>query len=523
MKDRRPADLPLAPVPADPWADHVLSHRYRLGAKIGAGGMADVYEGVDTRLQRPVAVKVFRPGPQPQTEDRLAEEAVLLAQLHGPGLVTLYDIGRRDDRTYLVMELVDGPTLGGLLAGGALPRTRVAALGAALARALAHVHRAGIVHRDVKPSNVLLDADGAPHLADFGIARLVDTTRHTAPDVLTGTAAYLAPEQVAGGRIGPAADVYALGLVLLECLKGTPEYTGTPLEAAIARIHRPPAIPDGLPAGLVALLRAMTAQDPAARPTADECARTLTTLTAAPDPHPARAASPAPGGASAPAASPARAGAPASAGAIMSPEPEPEPVAASLASPALAQAPRAAGPDAEHPVAVTRRARLGGPRHNRRLAVGTVLAALTVALGTTVAVAPGTSGTGTDPTSAAAPEHRSAPGADPGNSHVSTPPTPRVRPASATAPADEATADTADRTARTHRAAPAVERGPAARAATPATGGTTPATPEAHRPPAAQDQPAQPGNGADNSAGKGAGKGTDNDTGKDTGTGKGRG
>ncbi|MFF4291869.1 serine/threonine-protein kinase, partial [Streptomyces sp. NPDC001633] len=230
--------------------------------------MADVYEGVDTRLRRPVAVKVFRPGTDPQTEDRLTAEAVLLASLQHPGLVTVYDAGRHDDRTYLVMQLIKGPTLRSLLACGALPERRVVDVGAALARVLAYVHRAGVVHRDIKPSNILLDAAGAPHLADFGIARLADATRHTAPDVLIGTAAYLAPEQVEGRRIGPAADVYALGLVLLECLKGELEYQGTPLEATVARLHRPPQVPTWLPSELAALLRAMTAQDPEARPDA---------------------------------------------------------------------------------------------------------------------------------------------------------------------------------------------------------------------------------------------------------------
>ncbi|WP_374939612.1 serine/threonine-protein kinase, partial [Streptomyces sp. UH6] len=267
-------------MPADPWSAELLADRYRLGAKIGSGGMADVYEGVDTRLRRPVAVKVFRPGPgaDPRIEDSLSTEALLLARLHDPGLVTVYDVGQHDERPYLVMQLVDGPTLRGLLADGPLPERRVAGLGAALAQALAHVHQAGIVHRDVKPSNVLLDPAGAPHLADFGIARLVDTTRHTSPDVLTGTAAYLAPEQVEGKPIGPAADVYALGLVLLECLKGEPEYEGAFLEAAIARVHRPPVVPAGLSADLASLIRAMTDQDPGARPDAARCATVLDAL-----------------------------------------------------------------------------------------------------------------------------------------------------------------------------------------------------------------------------------------------------
>ncbi|MER5476030.1 protein kinase [Streptomyces sp. NPDC002734] len=348
--------MPTAQASADPWTTHLLCDRYQLEEKIGMGGMADVYKGVDTRLQRPVAVKVFRPGAHHQAEDCLAAEAVLLAGLQGPGLVTVYDMGRHDGRAFLVMELVDGPTLRDLLEGGALPQRRVAELGAALAQALAHVHRSGIVHRDVKPSNVLLDtAAGAPHLADFGIARFVDATRHTAPDALTGTAAYLAPEQVEGKSIGPATDVYALGLVLLECVKGRTEYQGTPLEAAIARLHRPPLIPTWLSPDLVALIRAMTHLDPAARPDAAHCAKTLAALAAGGSPDAA---------------------------------PLPVPPSTDLVFPV-----RSAEPDA----AVTRSAPLpAGPRHGRRVAVGTVLAALSVALGATVALAPDTSGNNDD-------------------------------------------------------------------------------------------------------------------------------
>nr|WP_284505263.1 serine/threonine-protein kinase [Streptomyces cellostaticus] len=346
-----------------------MAGRYRLGARIGSGGMAHVYEGVDTRLGRPVAVKMFRPGPGPQTEDRLTAEAVLLAGLQHPGLITVYDSGREDDRTYLVMELVEGPTLHSLLDGGPLPERRVATLGAALARALAHVHRAEIVHRDVKPSNVLLDPAGDPHLADFGIARLADATRQTAPDVLTGTAAYLAPEQVEGGYVGPPTDVYALGLVLLECLKGGLEYPGTPLEAAVARLLRAPEIPTWVSPDLATLLHTMTAKDPAARPDAEQCALTLATLNA-------------PG-----AAAPAAVNEPA------------VPRGPAANHPTRTQGPRTAvirPGRSVAPAAVRGHAHADRPPHGRRLAVGTALAALSVAVGATLALAPGTSGAGDD-------------------------------------------------------------------------------------------------------------------------------
>ncbi|MGW0819435.1 protein kinase domain-containing protein [Streptomyces viridiviolaceus] len=397
MKARQPAaPPPPAPPPADEQCAEVLSGRYRLGARIGSGGMADVYEGVDTRLRRSVAVKVFRPGPDPQTEDRLTAEAVLLARLQHPGLVTVYDAGRDDDRTYLVMQLIKGPTLRSLLACGALPERRVAHMGAALARALAHVHRAGVVHRDVKPSNVLLDATDDPHLADFGIARLVNATRHTAPDVLIGTAAYLAPEQVEGRWIGPAADVYALGLVLLECLKGELEYQGTPLESSVARLHRPPEVPTWLPSDLATLLRAMTAQDPETRPDAEQCAQALASQHAGRDPYPL---------------------------------PLPAPTEARLPRPL------AAHPDAQEHIrtqqtAATRRNLADGTRHSRRLAVGSALA-LFVALGTTLAVTSGTSGSDDRAASTPAVTHppsgtataKSGPGALPApRSHGAQPP-----------------------------------------------------------------------------------------------------
>jgi serine/threonine protein kinase len=249
-----------------------------LGARIGHGGAADVHEGFDVRLGREVAVKLFRPGADPWMEERFAEEAVLLARMQHPGLVTVYDAGRHRERAYLVMQLIKGRTLSARLAAGPLPAGRVVELGAALGHALAHVHASGIVHRDVKPSNVLLDASGAPHLADFGIARPVNATRRTDPDVLVGTAAYLAPEQVMGKAVGPSADIYALGLVLLECLKGELEYEGTPLESAVARLHREPVVPPGVPQDLARLLGAMTAHEERERPDAEHCARTLSAL-----------------------------------------------------------------------------------------------------------------------------------------------------------------------------------------------------------------------------------------------------
>ncbi|MFC7844463.1 serine/threonine-protein kinase [Streptomyces sp. NPDC057382] len=259
----------------------ILAGRYRLDALIGSGGAADVHRGFDLRLRRPVAVKVFRAGTGFDTEEALRSEAVILARLQHPGLVTAFDAGRHDGEAFLVMQLIDGPTLKSRIAEGPLPWQAAAGLGAALADALAHAHEADIVHRDVKPSNILLDSAGRPHLTDFGISRLLDATTRTATGTLTGTAAYLSPEQVLGRRVGQPADVYALGLVLLECLTGRLEYDGGPLEAAIARLHRPPVIPDFLPDAFASLLERMTSLEEGDRPTAGDCSRALTRLAGA--------------------------------------------------------------------------------------------------------------------------------------------------------------------------------------------------------------------------------------------------
>jgi hypothetical protein len=262
-----------------------VADRYELHHRLGSGGVSDVHEATDTRLDRRVAVKLLRESTASETDrSRFLAEAPLLGRLSHPHLVRVLDAGVDGDRPFLVLELVRGTTLSEAL-GKPLPPERVAQLGAHIASALAHVHAAGVVHRDVKPGNVLVDENGTAKLADFGIARLVDDTRHhTRTGTLVGTVAYLAPEQVAGERVTTAVDIYALGLVLLEALTGARPYAGTSVESALARLHRPPAIPATLPAGWGALLTAMTARDPGVRPTAAE----VTTLLGAGGPVAAR-------------------------------------------------------------------------------------------------------------------------------------------------------------------------------------------------------------------------------------------
>ncbi len=254
-----------------------LDERYVLDAVVGRGGVGDVHRATDTLLHRPVAVKVLRERTATEVDRaRFRSEARTLAALMHPGLVTVLDVGDTEGRPYLVMELVEGSTLSGVLADGPLPVAESARVLARVAEALAYAHDRGVVHRDVKPGNVLLGDDGRVKLADFGIARLVgDNVRHTLPGTLIGTVAYLAPEQVTGDELTQAVDVYALGLVLLESVTGVKAYTGSVVEAAMARLSRPPHVPSELPGRLRDLVRAMTATDPRLRPSAGQVADEL--------------------------------------------------------------------------------------------------------------------------------------------------------------------------------------------------------------------------------------------------------
>src|SRR5581483_8152616 len=250
-----------------------LADRYTLGDLVGAGASARVYRARDDRLQRDVAVKLYPPGVAGPDRARQERELSVLANLHHRNLVELLDAGEQDGRAYLVMQLIEDPTLADrLVLGGPMSPAEVARLGAGLGDALAYVHHRGITHRDVKPANVLVSEP--PMLADFGIARLVDASRVTQTGYLIGTLAYLAPEQVSGGEVGTPADVYALGLTLLEALTGRRQYDGDGPETAFARLARAPSVPEGLPV-LTDLLQAMTALDPATRPSAADAARQL--------------------------------------------------------------------------------------------------------------------------------------------------------------------------------------------------------------------------------------------------------
>jgi hypothetical protein len=212
----------------------------------------------------------------------------VLASLNHFALVTLYDAGTTVidgvPRTFIVMEFVDGPDLQTRISQGPLPVTEVAEIGADLAEALHYVHSRGIIHRDIKPGNVLLAPSEFPgrsthaKLADFGIARLVDSTRLTATGALIGTASYLSPEQALGSALGPPTDVYSLGLVLLECLTGERAYPGTAVESAMARLQRQPEIPGSLAEDWHRVLGGMTSREPADRLLPEEAALALRRL-----------------------------------------------------------------------------------------------------------------------------------------------------------------------------------------------------------------------------------------------------
>jgi hypothetical protein len=253
-----------------------LTSRYRLESLIAAGGMGEVWRAVDQALGRPVAVKLLRPEyvHDPVVLARFHAEAHYVGQLSDPGIAQVYDYAGAGPASpaYLVMELVDGPSLAVLLATGPLPPSRTADVLAQTARALHAAHRSGVVHRDIKPGNLLIAADGRVKVTDFGIASSPRAASLTNTGALLGTMGYLAPERVSGQSATPASDLYALGVVGYECLTGQPPFQGEPLQVALAHRDQPfPALPGWCldsPVGvaLARLIMDMTAKDPALRP-----------------------------------------------------------------------------------------------------------------------------------------------------------------------------------------------------------------------------------------------------------------
>ncbi|WP_026550878.1 serine/threonine-protein kinase [Arthrobacter sp. Br18] len=272
--------------------DVLLAERYQTTTLLGVGGAASVYRAVDRNLGRDVAIKLFNPTMSDDDEYRRQHtETMLLSTLNHPGLVALHDAGMYEDADgrasgFLVMELIDGEDLRKLLKKSPLQAAEVAQVGADLADALAYIHSQGVVHRDVKPANILMFHSGDngdndtrmyPKLTDFGIARMVDATMATAAGATIGTANYLSPEQAQGIAVEGSSDIYSLGLVLLECLTGEKAFPGPIVEAALARLLRDPVVPLWLGPDWVGLLKLMTARDPLVRPSAHEVALLLRT------------------------------------------------------------------------------------------------------------------------------------------------------------------------------------------------------------------------------------------------------
>ncbi len=252
----------------------MLDNRYRIGSVIARGGMSTVYRGLDTRLDRPVAVKVMAAQYAHDAAflTRFSREARLAAGLSHPGIVAVYDHGRDGEHAFLVMELVDGGTLRELLhQRGPLPVPVMLSILEPLLDALSAAHRAGLVHRDVKPENVLISSRGTIKVADFGLVRAVSSQTMATGDVILGTVAYLSPEQVETGSSDARSDVYSAGIVAWEMLVGEPPFTGeNSMSVAYQHVHSDvPLIGDlvrDVPALLEDLLEDATQRDPQRRP-----------------------------------------------------------------------------------------------------------------------------------------------------------------------------------------------------------------------------------------------------------------
>ncbi len=280
-----PSDNPDNPDPQDqqPAPDDLLGGRYRLVRLLGSGGMGEVWEAQDERLHRAVAIK--RLYPQPGVSDELAEvttgramrEARITARLQHPHAVTVYDVVQDHGQPCLIMQLVPSEPLSARLVGGqVLPVAEVTQLGADLASALAAAHRAGIVHRDVKPGNVLLAEDGTARISDFGIAHAMGDVTLTATGLVTGTPAFLAPEVARGEDSGYAADVFSLGATLYTALEGHTPFggDGNPM-ALLHRVASGVVEPPQQSGPLAPLLAEMMRSDPEDRPTMAEVADEL--------------------------------------------------------------------------------------------------------------------------------------------------------------------------------------------------------------------------------------------------------
>jgi serine/threonine-protein kinase len=247
----------------------VVSGRYKLEAHLGSGATSAVWRARDLDLGRVVALKVLHgAGVDPELAGRFEREGVVLGRLSHPNVVPVFANGTDEGRPYLVMAYIEGPSLDRVLAEGPLPVDEAMALAADVAAGLAAAHAAGVVHRDVKPANILVRADGVVKLTDFGIARALDASGHTRAGEMLGTPNYISPEQAMGEPATGASDLYALGVVAHEMLCGRrPFDRGTPIATALSHIREtPPALPDDVPEDIALVVEDCLAKDPGQRP-----------------------------------------------------------------------------------------------------------------------------------------------------------------------------------------------------------------------------------------------------------------
>ena len=249
----------------------VLAGRYRLEGCVAYGGVGEVWRATDLVLGRPVAVKLLRTeyAQHPEVLTRFRAEARHAGSVSHPGIAQVYDYGEDGAAAspYLVLELVDGPSLARVLAAGPLAPAHAMDVIAQAAAGLQAAHGAGLVHRDIKPGNLLVGPSGQVKITDFGIAHAAWSAPITQTGALVGTPAYLAPERVMGGPATPASDLYSLGVVGYQCLTGAVPFEGIPYEVTAAHRHRTlPPLPPAVPAGVAELILDLTARDPADRP-----------------------------------------------------------------------------------------------------------------------------------------------------------------------------------------------------------------------------------------------------------------
>ena len=249
----------------------LLAGRYRLEDVIAVGGMGQVWRALDETLQRPVAVKVVRPGATNRETflERFRAEARNSAALQHPNIVTVHDFGEGEESAYLVMELIDGEPLSAILERrGPLPASEARDILYQAALALGAAHEAGVVHRDVKPANIVVDAGGYARLTDFGISKATAGSDLTQTGEVLGTAHYLSPEQLQGQPAGPSSDIYSLAVVGYELLTGTRPFQGESVVAtALAHVvHPAPDLPDAVPEPLRTTVMAGLAKRPEDRP-----------------------------------------------------------------------------------------------------------------------------------------------------------------------------------------------------------------------------------------------------------------